>query len=271
MRSLKQSVAEFDPDPLHRPAVALRVEVRENESELPMHRHRKGQLVLALRGGVTCEVPGGLWMVPPQCGVWIPGGMPHSNRVTANGRICFLFVAPGVAGLPDECCTLAISPLLRELIQHLAQLPPLYARDGPTARLVAVLLDELARMPVEHLHVPLSGNPKLRQIAAALTRDPADRSTLAEWGRRTALGERTLARLVRSETGMSFGRWRQQLHLIIALQRLSAGASVQRVAEDLGYASVSAFITMFKKVLGKPPARYFADKDNDRQPARHDS
>jgi AraC-like DNA-binding protein len=76
------------------------------------------------------------------------------------------------------------------------------------------------------------------------------------------MSERTLTRLVLRETGMSFGRWRQQLHIIIALQRLSGGALVQRVAEDLGYESVSAFITMFKKALGKPPARYFADKDD---------
>jgi len=30
------------------------------------------------------------------------------------------------------------------------------------------------------------------------------------------------------------------------------------VAGNLGYDSVTAFITMFKKALGKPPAQYFA-------------
>jgi len=42
------------------------------------------------------------------------------------------------------------------------------------------------------------------------------------------------------------------------LQRLSSGASVQSVAYDLGYESASAFITMFKAALGKPPAKYIA-------------
>ncbi|HEY4318952.1 MAG TPA: helix-turn-helix transcriptional regulator [Herbaspirillum sp.] len=260
MKTLKAAVSNFDPDCLSQPAVALRVDIQENESELPVHRHRKGQLVLALRGGVTCEVPDGLWMVPTQCGVWIPGGMPHSNRVTANGRICFLFVEPAVAALPDECCTFSITPLVREMIQHLAGLPQAYDVDGPTGRLVAVLLDELARMQPERLYLPISGNPRLRRIARALIADPADRSTVAEWGHRVALSERTLARLVLNETGMTFGRWRQQLHIIIALHHLSAGVSVQRVSEDLGYESVGSFITMFKKALGKPPARYFADK-----------
>nr|WP_275945497.1 helix-turn-helix domain-containing protein [Bradyrhizobium sp. BRP22] len=86
-----------------------------------------------------------------------------------------------------------------------------------------------------------------------------------------ALGERTLMRLVVAETGMTFSRWRQQLHIIIALQRLSAGDSVQSVSEVLGYDSVSAFITMFKKALGKSPARYFSDrvKRGERTPEVH--
>ncbi|GFN29585.1 AraC family transcriptional regulator [Achromobacter denitrificans] len=239
---------------------AMRVDAAENDQESPPHRHSMGQLVLALHGGVTCSVPQGLWMVPPQCGVWIPGGVPHSNRVTANGRVCFLFVPPDAPGLPEQCCTLAITQLLRELIAHLADLSAEEAASAASRKLAEVLVDQLARMRTERLHLPISDHPRLREIADALRADPADRSTVAQWGRRVAMSERTLARLVRQELGMSFGRWRQQMHIIQALQRLSAGLSVQRTAEDLGYESVSAFITMFRKTLGKTPARYFAEK-----------
>ena len=258
--SLHQSYREFDPDALDRPVVALLVDTREKEDELPVHTHRKGQLVLARRGGVTCEVPSGLWMVPPQCGVWIPGGMPHSNRATANASICLLYVDVAAASLPNECCTLSITPLLHELIDRMANQPPLYPREGVIARLVTVLLDELMQMQTERLHLPVTRHSKLRPIADALMENPADRRTVAEWSESVALSERTLMRLVVAETGMTFGRWRQQLHIIIALQRLSAGASVQSVSEDLGYETVSAFITMFRKALGKSPARYFSDR-----------
>lgn len=251
---------DYNADRLSQPATALRIDTEGSECESPVHQHRKGQLVVALHGGVTCEVPGGLWMVPPQCGVWIPGGMPHSNRTTANARLCFLFVEPGAAQLPTECATLALTPLIREMILHLADASQEYPEDSHTARLVEVLLSELTLMPTEKLHLPVSDHARLRQIASALTQQPDDRSTVAEWGERFAMSERTLARLVLNETGMTFGRWRRQLHLIIALQRLASGATVQRVSEDLGYDSVSAFITMFKKALGKSPARYFSDK-----------
>ncbi|WP_225120606.1 AraC family transcriptional regulator [Bradyrhizobium sp. BRP22] len=161
--------------------------------------------------------------------------------------------------------------LLHEVIHRLATLAPLYDPEGPTAHVVAVLLNELIEMPAEQLHLPATRHSKLRAIADALMENLADRRTVAEWGEAMALGERTLMRLVVAETGMTFSRWRQQLHIIIALQRLSAGDSVQSVSEVLGYDSVSAFITMFKKALGKSPARYFSDrvKRGERTPEVH--
>src|SRR5690349_24538389 len=111
---------DFDVDQLLAPVIAIRVDVIGNKAEVADHWHRKGQLVFALGGGVTCRVPTGLWMVPPHCGVWIPGGMPHTNIATANARILFVFIEQGAAALPDRCCTLSISPLLRELMIELS-------------------------------------------------------------------------------------------------------------------------------------------------------
>lgn len=248
---------DIDLDDVLAAAVAVRVDVTEHKVEAPEHRHRKGQLVFALGGGVTCRVPSGLWMVPPHCAVWVPGGMRHSNIATANARIFFVFIEPTAADLPDRCCTFSISPLLRELIVELSD--HMRQDEGREKLFIDMLLSELPRMPVQQLHLPISPEPRLRRIAAALSDDPADRSTMAEWAERVALSESSLARLVLRETGLTFGRWRQQLHLIVALRELSAGASVQQVSADLGYESVTAFITMFKKALGKPPARYLSD------------
>ena len=45
---------------------------------------------------------------------------------------------------------------------------------------------------------------------------------------------RALTRLFREQTGMSFVKWRQQLHIGLALQRLASGERVTNVAIDLG-------------------------------------
>ncbi|WP_431017183.1 AraC family transcriptional regulator [Bradyrhizobium pachyrhizi] len=262
--SLELSLRKFDAKKLKSPAIAMRVEVSDHKGEGPLHRHSQGQLVLALKGGVTCEVANSIWMVPPTCAVWVPGGMMHSIRATANARICFLFVKPGAAALPVECCTLSISPLIRELIQHLADLTQEFTIDSPAGRLVGVLLEQLVLMPIERLHLPMPQDRRIRKIAEMLSEDPADRSTFPTWASRVAMNERSLSRLMHRETGLSFGRWRRQLHLIVALRELSAGATVQEVSGALGYESVTAFITMFKKALGKPPGKYFADMQQSR-------
>ena len=201
-----------------------------------------------------------MWIVPPDCGLWVPGGVPHSNQVTANARLTYLFVEPDAAMLPAECCTLSVSPMLWEMIHRIADLWESDTRDPHVERLVRVMLDELALMPRERLELPVSDHPKIAVIAAALLADPSDRRTLAQWAENVAISERSLKRLMVQETGLSFGRWRRQLHLVIALRKLAGGAIVQRVAGDLGYESTTAFIVMFKKALGTTPSRHFADR-----------
>src|SRR5262249_20159952 len=131
---------------------------------------------------------------------------------------------------------------------------------GPETRCMSVLLDELAVAEIADLHLPMPTDPRLRKMADLMMAAPADRSGMQIWARRAGLSERTLARLMSRETGMSFGRWRQQLGVMLAVKWLAGGASIQRVAADLGYESTPSFVTMFRKVLGTSPGRYMAER-----------
>jgi AraC-like DNA-binding protein len=139
---------------------------------------------------------------------------------------------------------LALSPFIWESIGRLAQESAEYVPESHAGRLARVTLDELAAMP------------------QALVSQPDDRSTLGEWAKRLALSERSMSRLLIKETGLTFGRWRQQLHLVVALRELASGKPVQNVAGALGYESVNAFITMFKKAMCSTPAQYFSQRKN---------
>ena len=224
----------YEPDRHHEAAVAFCIHAGTDELTSPVHQHRKGQLILALHGAITCTVENALWMVPPQYAVWIPGGVKHSNQVTANAELCFLFIEPSAVTMPTTCCTLKISPLCRELILTLANRTTTQRAEPMTRRLIQVLFDELPQQPQQQW------------------------GSLGQWARFFAMSERNLARLIVKETGLSFRQWRQQLQLIMALQGLVKGDTVQKVAHTLGYDSTTAFITMFKKGLGQTPGRYIA-------------
>ena len=57
---------------------------------------------------------------------------------------------------------------------------------------------------------------------------------------------------------MSFGVWLQRMRLSLALDWLDQGESITRIAQDLGYASPSAFCAMFRRVLGTTTSRYLS-------------
>jgi len=65
---------------------------------------------------------------------------------------------------------------------------------------------------------------------------------------------RTIGRILRRDTGMSYQQWRQQWRLLRAVELLSTQRSISYTAYELGFASDSAFIAFFKKMTGTTPA-----------------
>jgi AraC-like DNA-binding protein len=249
-----------EPDDVPRPVIVLGANVKSRGFELEPHEHRKAQLMMSLSGTVTCEAAGGLWIVPPRSALWIPSGIRHGIKGTGTIEGYSAFIEPALATrLPSECCAIGVSPLLRELVIRSAQFPLLYPEAGFESRVVVLLLDELAQAPVSKMqHVPMPEEARLRKVVDALMQNPADRGTLESWASYVGLSERTMSRLVLQETGMTFGRWRQQISIVCALQWMASGMSIQRVAIDLGYESAGGFVTMFRKAMGISPGRYMA-------------
>ena len=252
--------AGFDPgDALDAALPVLGLARDEGPYDTGWHRHRRGQLLFAIRGVMTVRTRDGAWVVPPGQAVWVPAGTTHAVLALREVALRSLYLHPDVSGgLPCACSVFAVSPLLRELILRIVALGHDYPPDGPEARMAAVAPDELRRARPEPLHLPLPADPRLAAVTGALIHDPGDRRGLADWARGAGASARTLARLFRKETGMTFGAWRQRRRLQAAIERLAAGEPVTAVALDLGYGSPSAFITMFRRMLGSTPGRYLA-------------
>jgi AraC-like DNA-binding protein len=252
----------IEPDDVPRPVVAYGFKTAGVRGiELDLHSHAKGQIMLVQRGAISCEVEGGLWIVPPRSALWIPGGALHTVNATGllEGYSAFVDLA-AATGLPRSCCAVAATPLLREVVARAANLPLFYEEGGANSHLMVLLLDELGAAQVEHLHLPMPADARLRRIAADMLASPAERATLNVWAKRAGMSERTLVRTISRETGLSFGRWRQQLCVVLAVKWLAGGASIPQVASNLGYESVPSFVTMFRKALGTSPGRYMAER-----------
>jgi AraC-like DNA-binding protein len=249
--------SRIDPDAAPRPVFVLADRYAAGEG--PRHTHRRAQLIHPGAGVITVRTDAGVWVVPPHRAVWVLPGVAHQVSSRRAFELRTLYAEPLAVGLPARCCVVAVDALVQHLLVAAAAFGPDYPERGPEARLVQVILDRLPALLVSPLELPSPRDPRLVRIADVLERDPADVRPIAELAKVAGVTARTAARLFVKDTGLTFGQWRQQLRLLVALERLGAGDSVTEVALEVGYADVSSFIAVFKDALGETPARYFKD------------
>lgn len=224
------------------------------------HNHGWPQLIYATEGVMTVTTEVGVWVVPPQRAAWVPAGMDHEIIVTGRLAMKTLFIRPEYsARLPVDCIVIQVTHLLRELVLRIVGLGSLAGVVPEHVRLADVLIDELVGIRSVPLQLPLPRDPRARRVALGIRDEPSCQDDLATLAEGSGASARTLERLFLRETGMTFGRWRQQARLLKALGSLAEGASVTNAALDVGYESTSAFIAMFKRVLGETPGRYYMD------------
>jgi len=222
------------------------------------HSHPAAQLIYAISGVASVTTDAGTWVVPPNRAVWVPAGVEHATRSYGPIKFRAIFVAPGSdAQLPLQCRVVEVSPLLRELIRRLAELPNDRKSRKFAERIAYLLLDELSFLPTQPVNLPTPNDARLACLCAEFQANPDHDLSIEIAASRIGVSRSTLMRLFRQETGMSFGRWCQQARMLNALGLLAEGRSVLNVALDCGYQSPSAFAAVFRRTLGKTPREYF--------------
>lgn len=228
-------------------------------ARLAYHRHSRAQLVFAVAGVMNVSTARGTWVVPPSRAVWVPAEIEHGIAMSGSVQMRTVYVRKAAArGLPGAPCVLNVSPLLRELIMRAMTLPPLYKPRSADGRVMAMILDEIESLPVMPLELRMPRDRRLLRLCSTVLDDPGGTQGFGQLAKRSGASVRTLARLFRRETGLTFTRWRQQARLMEALRRLARGDPITVVALDLGYATSSAFTYMFRRALGVPPSRFYA-------------
>jgi AraC-like DNA-binding protein len=224
---------------------------------IPLHMHRRGQLLYAVRGIMRVETAEAAWIVPPARDLWLPPQWPHTVTMRSRIEMRTVYIAPAACdALPSQPMLAEISGLLRELILTLLQEPVDYDEDGRGGIIARLMLTELTRLAAGRFEVPMPRDERALRVARALLEDCAIPHDLDHWAEVAGASRRTLARLFRSETGLGFAEWRARLRAVDGLARLSDGASVAETAAAVGYASPSAFSAMIHRMLGQAPRRF---------------
>ncbi len=242
------------------PIVALPSEYPDGY-RVPEHSHNRSQLLHALTGVVLVRTRYGRWMVPPDHAMWIPAGIRHEVDMLGNVSMRSIYVAPNaIEGLPDRLRVVGVSDLMRSLIVEAVGLPDEVRLSMRGELLLTLLLHEIPTMPERPLGLPFPADPRIAALCRRFVAAPSPHATIDEWADAVGMSRRTFTRTFHRQTGLSLSTWRQQALLFAALPRLADGEQVTRVALDLGYDSVPAFTTMFKRMLGTAPRGYMKGK-----------
>lgn len=225
------------------------------------HSHPRGQLLWAMRGVLRVVSNSCIWLVPPSHAVWIPGGMEHQVTIEAEAELLNIYVDPSVTVRPPTrpmpcCAVLLLTPLARELIRRLGDSDTSAPFDDRLLRFCAVLLDEVEGLSEAPLNLPGGQDERLVRVTRHLICHPEDPSQLPELSQIAGASPRTLERLFRAETGLSFRQWRSKLRLLSAIEALNRGESSTTIAFSMGYSSPSAFIAAFREAFGTTPQRF---------------
>lgn len=228
----------------------------------PQHQHAWGEFVYSFSGIMEVKLADHHYLAPPQYGVWLPPQVAHIgvNRFEAHHGSVYI-TAEACQALPPTPCALTVSPVVRALLDHLRQQPAPRPGVPPAVseqegRLLQVLVDLLAQAPCAGSYLPTSDDPALGALLRELEAHPADNRGLTELAQALHTTERTLMRRCQRDLGMSLNEWRQRLRVIKAMTLLEAGQTVESIALDLGYSGASAFIAMFKRLMGATPDEY---------------
>lgn len=247
----------MDPESASAPVVGL-IEYWNAEC-LPTHCHGRHQLMYSMKGSMHVVTEFGSWMLPPRRALWIRGGTPHSFAAKRLVELSVLYIEPTIMPALEwqDCTVVNVNPLVRELITASVGLPWDYRINSSADRLVRVLVEQLASLPSAPVNLPEASDHRVRRVTSSLRLNPGLKDTLEELSSFAGASPRTLERIFRDETGMSFSEWRHRLRLVQGLEMLSDGLSVNSVAEAVGYDNPSSFISAFRRHFGTTPGNYF--------------
>lgn len=116
-------------------------------------------------------------------------------------------------------------------------------------------LRQIAGSSALPLRLTMPRDERARRAVTILLDWPQDTNNLDQLAINSDASIRTLARLFKAETGLSFRQWRQMARMMEALSALTTGAGPARAASIAGVGSQSTFRSAFRSVFGMTPGQ----------------
>ena len=245
--------AQFDADKLTACVVGIAADIGKHDSGV--HQHKKGQLLYAPQGCMSFALENSICILPPTKAVWIPPHTQHRAIMTNVVAYRSLYFDCTVFECPMNITMIEVDALLKALIDKMA----LWAWDKPEHKMkntTDLFWEEFYAAKHHSFQLPLPLDRRFKIFRQQVMQESFLVPPLNTIAHSVGASTKTVTRLFKAETGMSYQDWRQQWRLLKAIELLSRGMQVSYVAHWLGFSSDSAFIAFFKKQTGQTPLSF---------------
>ncbi len=216
------------------------------------HTHHVAQLFFTIEGVMYITAENNLYIIPPNMAIFIPKNVAHKSEMLKNLTIASLYLPDQYTKqLPKSTQLMPLTELAKALIIKICTLNAEKLKQIGGKRLINSLLEELNNTETVHYaRLILPNNHQILKIYQLFRVAKGNYPSVAEAAASIHVSSRTLLRIFKKQTGISFMVWKQQFLFIKAIELLQKYRYTNTVAYKLGYNSESAFIAMFKKMSG---------------------
>lgn len=246
---------------VHSRAQAFTHEIVMDAIDISMASERH-LLMYGLEGLFLLETDEASWRLPPSRIAWVPAGTFVKATTIKQVRCTSIFFQPDFAhDVSAGFRVFSATPVIREMIKH-ARKWTVETRepDEEIERFFRTLLD-LCRNEMgikRQLALPKAQSEELVQVLAYTLEHLDEPLRLEDAARRAAMSPRTLMRRLNAEIHMTWGQYLLQARMIRAMEHLARGEQVTQTALHVGYNSLPAFSTAFRKLTDMTPTEYRA-------------
>jgi AraC-like DNA-binding protein len=230
----------------------------ESGKTITFDRH---YLLFAAKGTMRLEAQGRTWTLPPARAALIAAGAPITLTIATSITCCSALFAADVYPAPkDDLRVLDMSAVARELILACRTYGPDMSEQDALGRqlfdTLYMLAIRAAAVPNE-MWMPLGTSQTVRDALHMTEACLCDNPSFAQIAVAVGCTERTLARRLQDEIGMTWRDFLRRLRMIRAIEALADPTrQITQVAHDVGYQSSSAFNAAFLEFTGQTPTAF---------------
>lgn len=233
----------------------------KSEKLIPFHKHTKGQLSYVEGGIAYITIDQKTYVVPARHYFWIPQGMEHILRIGHTATVLrSLYFYAHDDHTNDFYGKLGIYPASELLIQMINYTELWDERhvtpvDDHFEFLVA-LKKLLPKINTQALPIilPITDHAQMLSIINFLEANISEKLTLKEISSRFGMSERSMSRLFQSSLHVSFLQYLKTIRIVKAIELLlKTQKSVNEIAYEVGYGSISAFSDTFREFTHSRP------------------